>query len=101
MQLAIDVPDEQPDKVVMLALPDILPFVARVIRADALLRSLSARDMIALTDSRAAMNGIAELQGAVEELTHPRRYVTLPAGPCDAHDLVDCARCTPGPVPHD
>jgi hypothetical protein len=74
MQLAINIPDEQPDKVVMLALPDILPFVARIIRANDLLKSLSARDMIALTDSRAAMLGIAELQGAVEELTHPRRY---------------------------
>lgn len=73
MKVVLDIPDYELEQEVTVAFRDVLPFVAKVVRADALLKSLSKDEMIRLTSSRKALDGVSLLQEAVDEIMHPIR----------------------------
>jgi hypothetical protein len=75
MIISLQIPDEDSD--LMIALKDVLPFVARCIRAEALLSQMTRSEMLRLTSSQASLQGVQELQRAVGELLNPKREIRI------------------------
>jgi hypothetical protein len=78
MKVTLDIPDYELEQEVTIAFRDVLPFVATVVRAEALISSMPRDQMIRFTSSQASLQGVILLQKAIEGLMHPMREITPP-----------------------